>query len=59
MSPTVWLGFRDTHAPPGGLIAGMFIHRATRSSDPHLHTHVAVSNKVQDLEAHWLGGVEA
>jgi conjugative relaxase-like TrwC/TraI family protein len=28
-----------------GLIAGMFTHRDARSSDPHLHTHVAVSNK--------------
>jgi DNA primase catalytic core len=37
-----------------GLIAGMFTHRDARSSDPHLHTHVAVSNKVQDLDGHWL-----
>jgi DNA primase catalytic core len=37
-----------------GLIAGMFTHRDARSSDPHLHTHVAVSNKVQDADGHWL-----
>ncbi|WP_245916752.1 MobF family relaxase [Nocardioides gansuensis] len=37
-----------------GLIAGMFTHRDARSSDPHLHTHVAVSNKVQDAEGRWL-----
>jgi len=37
-----------------GLIAGMFTHRDARSSDPHLHTHVAVSNKVQDVDGHWL-----
>ncbi len=37
-----------------GLIAGMFTHRDARSADPHLHTHVAVSNKVQDLDGHWL-----
>ena len=33
-----------------GLIAGMFTHRDSRSCDPHLHTHVAVSNRVQDAE---------
>jgi len=37
-----------------GLIAGMFTHRDARSSDPHLHTHVAVSNKVQDADGKWL-----
>ncbi|MEO5663415.1 MAG: MobF family relaxase [Nocardioides sp.] len=37
-----------------GLIAGMFTHRDARSSDPHLHTHVAVSNKVQDENGRWL-----
>ena len=37
-----------------GLVAGMFTHRDARSGDPHLHTHVAVSNKVQDLEGRWL-----
>ncbi|RHW28543.1 toprim domain-containing protein [Nocardioides immobilis] len=37
-----------------GLIAGMFTHRDARSSDPHLHTHVALSNKVQDETGRWL-----
>ena len=37
-----------------GLIAGMFTHRDARSGDPHLHTHVAVSNKVQDVAGRWL-----
>ena len=37
-----------------GLIAGLFTHRDARSADPHLHTHVAVSNKVQDAEGKWL-----
>ena len=40
--------------PAVGLIAGMFTHRDARSSDPHLHTHVAVSNKVQDETGRWL-----
>ncbi|WP_085870552.1 MULTISPECIES: MobF family relaxase [unclassified Nocardioides] len=37
-----------------GLIAGIFTHRDARSGDPHLHTHVAVSNKVQDATDRWL-----
>ena len=37
-----------------GLIAAMFTHRDARSGDPHLHTHVAVSNKVQDATGRWL-----
>ena len=34
-----------------GLIAGAFDHRDSRAGDPNLHTHVAVSNKVQALGA--------
>ena len=30
-----------------GLIAAAFLHRDSRAGDPNLHTHVAVSNKVQ------------
>jgi len=37
-----------------GLVAGLFTHRDSRSADPHLHTHVAVSNKVQDATGAWL-----
>src|SRR5690606_2460589 len=37
-----------------GLLAAMFTHRDARSSDPHLHTHVAISNKVQDAQGNWL-----
>ena len=33
-----------------GLIAAQFTHRDARSGDPNLHTHVAVSNKVQDAD---------
>lgn len=32
-----------------GLIAATFVHRDSRAGDPDLHTHVAVSNKVQAL----------
>ncbi|WP_193604852.1 MobF family relaxase [Nocardioides dongkuii] len=37
-----------------GLLATVFTHRDSRAGDPNLHTHVAVSNKVQDAEGHWL-----
>ena len=40
--------------PTRGLIAAVFTHRDSRAGDPNLHTHVAVSNKVQDLEGRWL-----
>ena len=35
--------------PVRGLVAAAFTHRDTRAGDPDLHTHVAVSNKVQAL----------
>ena len=31
-----------------------FTHRDSRAGDPNLHTHVAVSNKVQDQDGQWL-----
>jgi DNA primase catalytic core len=37
-----------------GLIAAAFTHRDARSGDPDLHTHVAVSNKVQTLNGIWM-----
>ena len=37
-----------------GLIAAAFTHRDSRAGDPDLHTHVAVSNKVQALDSTWL-----
>lgn len=37
-----------------GLIAACFTHRDARSGDPDLHTHVAISNKVQDATGAWL-----
>jgi len=44
-------------APVRGLVATAFTHRDSRAGDPDLHTHVAVSNKVQTLPedgARWL-----
>ncbi|WP_342355232.1 MobF family relaxase [Ruania zhangjianzhongii] len=46
----------DTH----GLIAAAFDHLDSRAGDPNLHTHVAVSNRVQarsadpDVDGRWL-----
>jgi conjugative relaxase-like TrwC/TraI family protein len=37
-----------------GLVAAAFTHRDSRASDPDLHTHVAVANKVQALDGRWL-----
>ncbi|MGI8416707.1 MAG: MobF family relaxase, partial [Nakamurella sp.] len=37
-----------------GLIAAVFTHRDSRAGDPDLHTHVAISNKVQTLDGRWL-----
>jgi conjugative relaxase-like TrwC/TraI family protein len=36
-----------------GLIAAAFVHRTSRAGDPDLHTHVAISNKVQTLDGRW------
>jgi conjugative relaxase-like TrwC/TraI family protein len=36
-----------------GLVAAAFLHRSSRAGDPDLHTHVAVSNKVQTLDGRW------
>ena len=41
-------------SPVRGLIAAAFTHRDSRAGDPDLHTHVAVSNKVQTRDGRWL-----
>ena len=42
------------HVEVHGLIAAAFVHRDSRAGDPNLHTHVAISNKVQTLAGDWL-----
>ena len=37
-----------------GFLATAFTHRDSRAGDPDLHTHVAVSNKVQTPDGRWL-----
>jgi conjugative relaxase-like TrwC/TraI family protein len=36
-----------------GLLAVAFVHRDSRTGDPDLHTHVAISNKVQTTDGRW------
>lgn len=36
-----------------GLIAAAFDHFDSRAGDPNLHTHVAISNKVQGVDGRW------
>ena len=40
--------------PVRGLVAAAFTHRDSRAGDPDLHTHVAISNKVQTFDGRWL-----
>ena len=39
--------------PVTGAVAGVFTHGASRSADPHVHTHVVVANVVQGLDGRW------
>lgn len=39
--------------PVAGVIAAAFDHYDSRAGDPHLHTHVVVSNKVQGVDGVW------
>lgn len=36
-----------------GLIAAVFDHYDSRSGDPNLHTHVAISSKIQGVDGKW------
>jgi conjugative relaxase-like TrwC/TraI family protein len=36
-----------------GLVAAVFDHFDSRAGDPNLHTHVAISTKVQGLDGRW------
>lgn len=41
------------HVPVRGISAARFDHRDSRAGDPDLHTHVAISAKVQTLTGDW------
>lgn len=36
-----------------GVVGAAFLHRTSRAPDPHLHTHVLVTNLVQDHDGRW------
>jgi conjugative relaxase-like TrwC/TraI family protein len=36
-----------------GAVAGHFLHRTSRTLDPHLHTHVVAANVAQGLDGSW------
>ena len=36
-----------------GLVSGQFIHRTSRTLDPHLHTHVVAANVAQGVDGAW------
>jgi len=36
-----------------GLVAGAFVHRTSRTLDPHLHTHVVVANIALGVDGTW------
>lgn len=40
-------------APSTGVTAAEFLHRTSRSLDPHLHTHLVVANATQGLDGVW------
>ncbi|MGW5384068.1 MobF family relaxase [Nocardia sp. NPDC003963] len=37
-----------------GVVATLFTHRDSRAGDPYLHSHIAISNKVQTADGRWL-----
>ncbi len=43
--------------PTTGAVAAGFVHRTSRSGDPHLHTHLLVFNRVEGVDGRW-GGLD-
>ncbi|MFD4406662.1 MobF family relaxase [Nocardia sp. NPDC058499] len=37
-----------------GVMATVFTHRDSRAGEPYLHSHIAISNKVQAVDGRWL-----
>ena len=44
--------------PGDGFVAAAFRHRTSRAGDPHLHTHVVVSNATRSADGRW-GALDA
>jgi conjugative relaxase-like TrwC/TraI family protein len=53
------LGVRRSHRgetallPSTGAVAGQFLHRTSRTLDPHLHTHLVTANVAQGVDGRW------
>ncbi len=46
-------GGRVRYLPSTGMVAAGFVHRTSRSLDPHLHTHLVTANVVQGVDGLW------
>lgn len=46
-------GGQVTLLPSTGAAAGEFVHRTSRTLDPHLHTHLVVANVAQGVDGMW------
>jgi conjugative relaxase-like TrwC/TraI family protein len=42
-----------TFLPSTGAVSGHFVHRTSRTLDPHLHTHVVAANVAQGVDGSW------
>jgi conjugative relaxase-like TrwC/TraI family protein len=53
------VGVRRSHRgevallPSTGAVAGQFLHRTSRTLDPHLHTHLVTANVAQGVDGRW------
>jgi len=53
------VGVRRSHQgeaallPSTGAVAGQFLHRTSRTLDPHLHTHLVTANVAQGVDGRW------
>ncbi len=41
------------HLASTGMVAGQFLHRTSRTLDPHLHTHVVAANLAEGVDGSW------
>ncbi|HEX3979603.1 MAG TPA: MobF family relaxase [Acidimicrobiales bacterium] len=42
-----------SYLPSTGMVAGEFLHRTSRTLDPHLHTHVVLANLAEGVDGAW------
>jgi conjugative relaxase-like TrwC/TraI family protein len=44
---------QDVQLPIHGVMGAAFLHRTSRSLDPHLHSHVVVANLAEGMDGKW------